>query len=419
MLIRFNRLLSVAAALLLVAVALGTPAASGQVPATFTPAEILVQFRPGTPANAIAALHRQNGGQALETIPGIGVQVVRVPLGQEAARVAAYTRNPNVVFAELNGFYEAIGASNDSLVGKQWQYDNTGQTGGAVDADIDAYEAWDVTGGSSAVAIAVLDTGIDQSHEDLKAKIAKNRNFTTSKTVDDKYGHGTHVAGSAAAVTNNSKGVAGTCRSCVLYNAKVLGDNGSGAWSWIANGIVWSADNGAKVINMSLGGSSGSSTVEAAVNYAWSKGVVVTAATGNSGTSDPSYPAFYEEVVAVAATDHVDQKPSWSNFGSWVDVAAPGASILSTAPDHSNRIWGRGVKYGTISGTSMAAPHVAGVAGLVWSTPLCAAGDNVCVRDRIESSSDAVLGTGTLWTWGRVNACSAVGGACSYTLGTP
>ncbi|MBI3975397.1 MAG: S8 family serine peptidase [Armatimonadetes bacterium] len=386
----------------------GQPSVSAQPDQEFAPGELLVKFKPGTAAASIADAHRRNGGQVQRTIAGIGVQVVRVPAGQERARVAGYRANLSVEFAEVNGVWHAFALPNDPRVGEQWQYHNTGQTGGTADADIDAPEAWDLTTGSSTVNIAILDTGIDQSHEDLASKITKNVNFTTSRTVDDRYGHGTHVAGSAAAVSNNGLGVAGTCQGCVLYNVKVLADNGSGSWSWVASGITWAADNGAHAINMSLGGSGGSSTVEAAVNYAWGKGVVLVAAAGNSGSSSPSYPAFYANVIAVAATTDTDAKASFSNFGSWVDVAAPGEDILSTAPDHRNRIWGTGVKYGTISGTSMASPHVAGVAGLVWSSALCASGDNACVRSRVETEADPIAGTGTNWTYGRINAKNSV-----------
>lgn len=397
-----------AAVVAIVLLALLVPPA-GIVPALatdeFVPGEVLVKFRPGTPASEVAAAHRQAGGESRETIPGIDVQVVRVPPGRERAAAETYRRNPNVAFAEVNGFYSAIQASwtpNDPLYSQQWQYPK-----------IQAPEAWAVITGSASVAIAILDTGIDQSHEDLRYKIVKNINFTSSKTVDDKYGHGTHVAGSAAAATNNGLGVAGTCPNCVLYNVKVLEDNGSGSWSAIANGIIWAANSGAKVINMSLGGSSPSSTVESAVNYAWGKGVVLVAAAGNSGSDLPTYPAYYSNVIAVAATDQNDNKASFSNYGTWVDIAAPGVSILSTAPDHPNRIWGKGVKYGTLSGTSMASPHVAGTAGLVWSTGACDndPSPNTCVRSRIENGADKILGTGNYWSSGRLNAYNAVAGS--------
>lgn len=373
--------------------------------------QILVKFRPGTPAQVVAETHRQNGGQLAGVIAGIDVHVVKVPAGNEQAKVAAYLKNPNILYAEVDGVYSAVESftppPNDTYYSQQWQYNNTGQAAGTPDADIDAPEAWAVTAGSSAVYIAILDTGVDQSHPDLMGKIAGNKNFSNSKTVDDKYGHGTHVAGSAAAITNNAMGVAGTCPDCMLLNVKVLGDNGSGNWSWIANGITWATDNNAKVINMSLGGTSGSSALRDAVDYAWGKGVVVVAAAGNSSTSQPFYPAAYPNAIAVAATDRNDAMASFSNYGSaWVDVAAPGVDILSTAPDHRNRIWGRGTSYDTLSGTSMASPHVAGIAGLVWSQGACSTA--TCVRTAIEHGSDPILGTGTNWAWGRVNAYKAV-----------
>ncbi len=392
----------------------------------FVPGEVLVKFRPGASGRAVADAHRRNGGSVRETIPGINVQVVQVPAGSEKTKVAAYGRNPNVLYAEINGYYRALshgtGYPQDPRVDCQYQYDNIGKlcngTVVTADSDIDAFEAWGATQGSDTVAIAVLDTGIDQSHEDLKAKIKLNINCTSGvcrsgKLVDDKYGHGTHVAGSAAAITNNATGVAGTCPACVLYNVKVLNDNGSGSWGAIADGIRWSADKGAEVINMSLGGGGGSSAVQDAVNYAWSKGVVLVAAAGNNGSTSPSYPAYYTNVIAVASVGFNDGLNGFSNRGDWVDVAAHGRDILSTAPDHDNTIWGSGVRYGTLSGTSMASPHVAGVAGLVWSTGLCGAGDNLCVRSHIETYADDLDGTidadkGTYWQHGRVNAYRSV-----------
>jgi thermitase len=386
----------------------GTHPAHAQAPPEgFVPGEILVKFEPGASGQEIAAAHRQNDGQVEQIIPDIGVRVVDVPVGREQSIAAAYERNPNVSYAEVNGIIRvADHPTNDPRVGEQWPYNNTGQTGGTHDADIDAFEAWHVTEGSDAVAIAILDTGIDQSHEDLQAKIATNYNFTTSKTVDDRNGHGTHVAGSAAAVTGNGIGVAGACPNCLLYNVKVVGNDGVGRLSWLAKGITWAANNGAEVINMSLGSSSGSRTLRDAVNYAWEEGVVLVAAAGNQGVKRPRYPAYYPNVIAVASTDHNDVKAKSSNYGGWVDVAAPGKSILSTAPDHRNRTWGKGVKYATLGGTSMATPHVAGEAGLLWSTSYGLT--NQSVRDRIEGTADPIVGTGTRWVHGRINANCAV-----------
>ena len=255
------------------------PAENPAGPEDFAPGEVLVKFEPGVSEQAVAEAHRQNGGQVKDTIPGIGVRVVGVARGQEKASVARYRQTPNVRYAELNGVYEAVGSvPNDPKVGgNQWAFNNTGQTVGTADADIDAYETWNGgsatdwkagTTGSAAFPIAVLDSGVKEDHEDLSGKVTKRINYTLSSTNGDVYGHGTHVAGSVAALTDNGLGGAGACPGCVLYNVKVLGDDGKGSWEGIADGITWSSDNGAKVINLSLGGPDGSSTLQSAVNYA-------------------------------------------------------------------------------------------------------------------------------------------------------
>jgi thermitase len=163
------------------------------------------------------------------------------------------------------------------------------------------------------------------------------------------------------------------------------------------------------VINLSLGGPEGSGTLQAAVNYAWSKGSVVVAAAGNDGNGNPSYPAYYDNCIAVAATDSTDAKASFSNHGFWVDVAAPGLDIYSTLPNHKHQLGQR--NYGILSGTSMAAPHVAGVAALVWAIEYGT--NNSAVRVRIETTGDeleGILGNDGI---GRVNAYRAVGGTPS------
>jgi thermitase len=356
----------------------------------FSSQQILVKFKPDVTLPEVAEIHRQLGGQVKETIPGIGVQVVTVPRGQEMAKVKAYSANNRVAYAEPDFLAEALGSPNDPGFGSQW---------GMV--KIQAPQAWDVTTGSPSVNIAILDTGVDLDHPDLASKIISNINFSSSNTTDDVYGHGTHVAGIAAAITNNGIGVAGLGYSSTIMNVKVMGDTGSGAYSWIASGIIWAADNGAEIINMSLGGSSNSSTLEDAVNYAWSKGVVVVAAAGNSGNTLPSYPAYYANCIAVAATNASDARASWSNYGDWVDVAAPGANIYSTLMNNG---------YGYKSGTSMASPHVVGLAALVFTTVSDTNGNgklNDEVRSRIEATCDdiGVSGIGH----GRINAARAVG----------
>jgi thermitase len=420
--VRFVRLFVVAGlalSLTLATAAGATPASAqgrpelgrpGQEPVEVVPGEVLVKFKPGTRGQAVADAHRQNGGSEKEPVAGLDVHVVSVPPGQERARAAAYRANPNVAYAEVNGLYYALGFTpDDPRYPSQWQYEN------GSDADIDASDAWQQTLGNASVGIAILDTGIDQSHEDLRSKIARNVNFTTSRTVDDLYGHGTHVAGSAAAATNNKVGVAGSCPVCALYNLKVLGDNGSGAWSGIASGITWAADNGIKVVSMSFGSYSPSKTVQDAVDYAAGKGVVLVGAAGNDGQNWGFYPAAYPNVIAVGATDNRDARASFSNYGgNWVSLAAPGVNILSTATDHRSTLFRNGPKYGTLSGTSMATPHVAGVAGLVRSH--CPSAGNSWVRGTLESTADHIAGTGTgssdYWINGRLNAKNAAGQAC-------
>jgi len=405
---------------LLVALLIGAgPSGAGAKPPSDTPFvqdQIIVGFKPGISAETKAAIHRANNAIVVHEIPQIGVQVLRIPAGQVLAKVEAYNRNPNVEFAEPNFIAYAIYTPNDPNFFKQWGMHNVGQTGGSSDADIDAPEAWNFTQGNAGVMIAILDTGIDQDHEDLAAKIVGNKNFTDSSTVNDLYGHGTHVAGIAAAITDNGVGVAGVGYNSSLMNVKVLNDQGSGYYSWVANGIVWAADNGAKVINMSLGGGAPSKTLEKAVNYAWGQGVVLAAAAGNSDNPSPTYPAKYENSIAVAATDSNDQKASFSSYGSWVDVAAPGVDIYSTFPNHPYTI-GKSPNYDYGSGTSMSTPHVAGLAALVWATTYGTS--NSTVRARIETTADLIPGTGTYWSHGRINACNAVGGSCSYEGAQP
>lgn len=393
----------------LVAYSSPLPAAVGTVGNTpgddFAPDRVLVKFKTGVGYAAQEKVHQKCGGRVVGEIPALGVCVVAVPYGKVKEKVKAYAAESTVAYAEPDGVACAVAIPNDPLFGWQWALNNTGQTGGIFDADIDAPEAWDVVSGIPAVRIAILDTGIDQDHVELAAKIAANGNFTTtSATYDDLNGHGTLCAGIAAATANNALGIAGVACGCELMNVKVLGDDGIGYSSWVASGIVWAADNGAKVISMSLGGTALSLTLRDAVNYAWANGVVLVASAGNSNTRQAFYPAFYENCIAVAAANANDLKASFSNYGTWVDVAAPGVGILSTLPNHPNAT---GLTdYGLASGTSVATPHVAGVAALVWSTPYGTS--NLTVRTRIETTADQIPGTGLYWTYGRVNAARAV-----------
>jgi thermitase len=372
----------------------------------YAPDRILVAFKAEVTAAGRNAVQQRHGDNDYRDVPGVGVRVVKVPPGKVQERLAAYRGERDVQFAEPDYVARAIGTPpNDYNSTLQW-----GLT------KIQAPQAWDVTTSNSGIKIAILDTGIDASHEDLAGKIVAVQNFTTSGTADDNYGHGTHVAGIAAATTNNEIGVAGAGYNASLMNGKVLDDTGSGYYSWIISGITWAVDNGARVINMSLGGSGGSTALKAAIDYAWAEGVVVVAAAGNSGSSAPSYPAYYSNCIAVAATDTNDVKASWSNYGSsWVDVAAPGVGIYSTLPDQANQMGG--TKYGSLSGTSMATPFVAGQAALIWATSYNTSAASV--RNRIETTADPIPGTGTNWKYGRINEFKSVTAATpDFSLST-
>ena len=217
--------------------------------------------------------------------------------------------------------------------------------------------------------------------------------------VTDDFGHGTHVAGIAAAATNNGIGIAGVSWGARVMPVKVLDQYGNGWYSDIADGIVYAADNGAKIINLSLGGAAASQTLCQAAAYAQQKGALLVAATGNAGAA-VLYPAACDGVLAVAATDRSDQRASFSNYGPEVDLAAPGVDIYSTWP------WLDG--YFTKSGTSMAAPHVSGVAALVWSR--WPEWDNIEVSRRImETAVDVdVSGWDPYTGWGRLDAAAAL-----------
>lgn len=342
-------------------------------------------------ARALTASH----GRKIDSIPQLGVSVVEVP-DQASAAIARIRNQHGVIYAEVDELVQASDwVPDDPMFAQQWGLDA-----------IHSSAAWAIATSSALIKIAVLDTGISLAHQDLAAKLVSSTNFTSSPTSDDRYGHGTHVAGIAAAITNNHAGVAGVAVEAKLMNVKVLGDTGSGQYSWLAKGMIYAADNGAKVINMSLGGSNGSQTLKDAVSYAANKEVVIAVAAGNNGSTALSYPAAYEPCIAVAATDLSDRRASFSNYGDWVDVSAPGVNILSTLPRKS-RIGTQTNQsdYGILSGTSMAAPFVAGEAAILWGmTAFNSSAD--AVRQRILSTTDPLAETGM--GVGRLNLLKAV-----------
>jgi len=245
-----------------------------------------------------------------------------------------YKKNPAVEYAVPDRIINVLFTPNDPRLSEQWGM-----------GKINAPSAWEITTGSSVVRVAIIDCGIYDStskyispdgkpgHPDIRDKVVNRINFTTSSNTDDFCNHGTHVAGIAAASTNNGIGVAGVGYNAKIVNVKVLGDNGSGSFSWILNGILWAAgcdtnpcgSRRAEIINMSLGATgSCDPLMQAAINKAWSQGLVIVAAAGNNGANGAIMPANCNNVIGVAASDSNDAKAGFSNFGTGVDVAAPG-----------------------------------------------------------------------------------------------
>jgi type VII secretion-associated serine protease mycosin len=223
---------------------------------------------------------------------------------------------------------------------------------------IETEAGWKISTGGD-VPVGIVDTGVDPEHPDLKDHLQPGYNvLDTSASPADDVGHGTHVAGVVAAVVNNSLGIAGMTWVNPVIPVKVLDDTGAGSTYGVAQGIIWAADHGAKVINLSLGNYADANFLHDAIRYAFDKDVIIVAASGNDNTSQPGYPAAYPEVLAVAATDENKNRASFSNYGDYIDVAAPGVGIASTYP---------GNQYAALSGTSMASPHVAALAALIRS----------------------------------------------------
>lgn len=257
--------------------------------------------------------------------------------------------HPDSVFAEPNFLLLPNRTPNDPYYTEyQWNLPLIGME-----------QSWDVSEGSSDVIVAVVDTGVDMEHPEFEGKLVEGHNVLdgSNKPQDDN-GHGTHVSGVIAAKTNNKDGIAGMTWKSKLMPIKAIGADGSGSAVDIAQGIYWATDHGADVINLSVGNYTSSAALKEACKYAYDNNVVLVAASGNDASDQPSYPAAYDEVLSVAAVDHLKERADFSNFGDYVDVAAPGVDIPSTYI-YSD--------YASLSGTSMACPHVAALAALVRS----------------------------------------------------
>jgi subtilisin family serine protease len=332
------------------------------------------------------------------------VHIVRVPEGDIDGLLDALRHDPAIQYAEPDGIAQSAFVPNDPSVtsGVEWHL-----------AKVQAPQAWDITHGDTNLVIAILDSGINGAHPDLSGRIVPGFNFVsgTTDTTDD-FGHGTAVAGVALAAGNNSVGVAGVAFGCSILPVKVVNGSGFAYYSTIADGIHYAVDQGARVINISIAGSSPSITLQEAVDYAWSNNVIVVAAAGNNSTSDPQYPAACDHVVAVSATEPDDSLAPFSSFGSYVSLSAPGDNIWTTQRDLAD-------PYGSWRGTSFASPLVAAVAGLVASAnPALSNGQIVSL---IETAADDIgaAGNDLMSGYGRVNALQSVLRAAASPAGQP
>ncbi|HDL19865.1 MAG TPA: PKD domain-containing protein [Nitrospirae bacterium] len=359
------------------------------------------------------------------------IYVLRVEEGVDILlAVKEYTGDQNVEYAEPNYKVQALITPDDPLFSNLWGLHNTGQSGGTADADIDAPEAWDIETGSSAVVVAVIDTGVDYNHEDLAANMWTNtgeadctdgidddgngyiddcRGWDFANNDNDPYddnGHGTHCSGTIAAVGDNGIGVAGVNWNLRIMPLKFLTSDGGGYTDDAIAAILYAANMGTMVMSNSWGGGGYSQSLKDAIQAANDAGILFIAAAGNSSSdndNNPNYPSNYDvpNVIAVAATDHNDDLASFSSYGATtVDLGAPGVDVYSTIPGNS---------YGYKSGTSMATPHVAGVAGLVISQNQSLSA--LEVKGRVLLSVDPLTSLdGITLTGGRLNALKALTG---------
>jgi thermitase len=413
--------LSRSAALLAAAVVASLVVATSALAAPYDSKTMIVKFKSGaTAGQKSAALAVPGVGKSLGTIGGVGANVVTISRDAKTLSTTL-SRLPGVSYAEPNFILKAKATPNDSLYTQEYGLNNTGQSGGLKDADIDAPEGWDLAGlqafpNSGGVKVGIVDTGIDQTHPDLAGKTVgcatsyNNGIAIVNGICHDDNGHGSHVSGTISANTNNGQGVAGVAFNSPIVMCKALATAaGTGLTSDIANCINWDKSQGVKVISMSLGGGD-SATLKTAVQNAYNggNGVLLVAAAGNDGDATLNYPAAYPDVVSVAATDNQDKRASFSNANADVEIAAPGVNVESTYT---------GGLYMSLSGTSMATPHVAGVSAIIFD--LNAGASAATVRSKLDAAVDdlGTAGRDQVFGFGRVNLCKAAGGACAYTPG--
>ncbi|HVM19729.1 MAG TPA: S8 family serine peptidase [Egibacteraceae bacterium] len=362
----------------------------------FVPGEVLVRFDATVDANGKAETRRAAGTKLLQHLPVRGLEYLKITDGRSVAKaIEALQRRPGVQYAQPNYIYETTATPNDPRFSQTWGLHNPGGTIGGVaakaDADIDAPEAWDWTTSASPITVAVVDTGVDYNHPDLAGNMWTNPGEIPGNGIDDDgngriddvrgwdfvgqdnnpldgHGHGTHVAGTIGAVGNNGIGVAGVAWNVQLMAVQVFDAAGTATSVSVSQGLAYAARAGAQVVNASLGGT-GFDQAERDAIAAWPSSLFVVAAGNNRSNNETTafYPCSFDlaNILCVAATDEQDALSVWpgansgSNWGATrVDMGAPGSNIMSTLPNNT---------YGAQNGTSMATPHVAGAAALVWA----------------------------------------------------
>jgi hypothetical protein len=365
------------------------------------PGRLLVKPRAGISESDFSARIAVHAGFARRLSRHSNVRIVNLANERTASALRALRADPEIEFAEPDYLASASFVPSGPLIGSEWHL-----------GKIQAQPAWDISTGSSNVIVAVLDSGVNAAHPDLLGKILPGYDFVWNDTnADDDFGHGTAVAGTIVAAGNNGIGVAGVAYGCQVLPVKVMDASGSASHSTIAQGIEYAVAHGARVINLSMGGDMPSSTLQEAINFAWSNNVVVVASAGNTGGTAPQYPAACDHVIAVGASDQNDSRAWFSTYGSFVSLTAPGQDIWTTQRDLSN-------PYAAWSGTSFSSPLVAGVAGLI-----CAINpglSNSEVVQVLEQTADDVgaAGPDSVFGYGRLNAYRALAAAYPGTLPT-
>ncbi len=373
---------------------------------------VLVHFEPTATDSDRAATIAAMQGELIEWLPQIQVAKVRLIANNETEQTLLKGNAADVAQRRLQTTERAMTAAayveNDVIVAGAYLPSDPDVANPSRTYPLTVTHAiagWDYTRGDSSIIIAVLDSGINLTHPEFSGRLLPGYDFINNDAdPTDDHGHGSHTGGIIGAGIDNGMGMVGVCPQCTLLPVKVLNYNNAGTWSSVAQGILFATDQGARVINLSLGASVSSKTLEAAVSYAVERNVLIVAAAGNMGTDRKFYPAALDNVLAVSATDENDQRWVLSNMGDYVDLAAPGHAVYSTYNDLQNYYNG----YNYMSGTSMAAPHVAGLAGLLLSqkptrTPTDLYNIMTNTADRLTTATrDAYFG------YGRINVVRAL-----------